>query len=1080
MLPTRVQIKLTALFGVVLLSTAAFAAESRLPSQKGSASAAPASLGGTGGNAQKVASPTSKIKVEERKDNIVEKKKSKSLREKREEKGGRLSHNEIARVQVEHALTGALDQEIAYMEKLLVKLPKNSPQRAEMLRRLVENTHQRALLSFFEESRQYDANWKKWNDGGRRGTEPMLTQKQSKIWVSRVVQRAQMMITEYPKHPNIDEAYYQIGYALEQTGQRKEAAGYYSQLVARFPNSKRIADAHFSLGEYYFDKQDFRKALTSYSEVRRYASAPIYPWAIYKMAWSYFNLQDYRNALGQWQAVVSLSNTAAGLTQANRIKLKDEALRDMVNAYAELGDLEGAEKYFSQVGSEKYFADLLLRLADLLRERGQYDQSVKVLKRFALRNPTNIKAAEVQIQIVDTANLKIDKKMLWEEMRFMLTNMGPNSPWTKANANEHGFKELEERMHTVSLTYPKKMHSMAQKDNNRYFYGQAIIGYNLYLSAYGNRPEAEEVRFLLGEIQYNLAQYRDAVRTFFALASLKEKTKYFAKSGEYLISASYLPIEKDMKALRARPAKLGAQPLAVPAPMQEYVKVCDQFIEWFPKDKKVLNCQVDVAEIYFKHYVYGEAEKRLLVLAKTYPTRPEGKKASEALLFLAANDKQKLLALADALSKTSAEYSKGDIGKRLYGIKEAQLFEQTLSLEKSGKFLKAAQEFERLGTNNPNGADADKAFFNAGVNYKKAGEPDKAIVAYTKVYTSYPKSAQAADAMLAVIEINAERLQLDRTAQVSQLFLSRHPKDKRANTVLRENCFIYDALNDVPKATQTCNKVIAAKDPSAKQAAFTLADVYERNSKNRELIAIIDSVILRMPLNESERIEVLARAATAERKLGKNSAARDRDAKISGIYRSNSAKVQGAALAHVGKIEFDKATPVMQRFQSMRLSASKRDGSDLMGSIKNKTAALQQVEASFKKVVSTGDAEWGVAALFIIGSAYEMLAADLRNPPTPPGAPAADVQKIRDTLGNLSKGLVEKSKVFYAQSAEAVTKFGIYTPFAKKNADALARVNPKDFRKVEEWVPEGVFVGSQWMQISQTSKVFAQIEGAKQ
>lgn len=1061
---------------LMLISQPGFG-QGRGRSSRSATQSAPTSLGG-GSNGGRVQPSRSKINVEDRNDNIVEKKKRpKSLREKREEKGQRLSHSEISRVNVESALSGALDQEIAYMEKLLQKLPKRSNQRAEMLRRLVENSHQRSLLTFFEESRKYDAAWKKWNETGRRGTEPVLSTRSSKIWVNRVIQRAQMMISEYPKHPNIDEAYFQIGYALEQSGQRKEAAGYYSQLVARYPNSKKIADAHFSLGEYYFDNQDFRKAITSYSEVRRFPNSAIYPWAVYKMAWSYYNLQDYRNALGQWQMVVALSNTASGLTQQGRIKLKDEALRDMVNAYAELGDLSGAERYFAQVGNDRYFADLLLRLADLLRERGQYDESVKVLKRFLARNPTNIRAAEIQILIVDTANLKADKKVLWAEMSYLLSNMGPKSPWSQRNAKEEEFKSLTERIHTVAISYPKKMHATAQKDNNRYLYQQAIIGYNLYLNTYEDGKDATEIRFLLGEIQYSQQQYREAARTFWALASQKEKTKYFNKSAEYLISSSYLPIEKDMKKVRARPAKLGQQPMAIPAPMQEYVKICDQYVDWFPRDKKVLNCEVDSAEIYFKHNVYGEAEKRLLVLAKKYPGKTEGKKASEALLFLAANDKQKLLAMAEALSKASPEYNKGDIGKRLYGIKEAQQFEATLALEKGGKFLKAAQEFEKIATTNPSGGDADKAWFNAGVNYRKAGEPDKAAAAFTKVYMSYPKSPQAADALLTVMEMSSERMQLDKTAQYSAVFLSRFPKDKRASTVQRENCFLYDALNDVNKATQACSAVVKSRDKSAKDAAYTLADIYERNNRNRELVKHIDEVVLRFPMNDSDRIELLARAGAAERKIGRVSASRKRDAQISGLFSRSGGKVQGQALAHVGKIAFDKETPVMQKFQTMKLEARRADGADLMQSIKNKTAQLQNVENSFKRVVATGDAEWGVAALYVIGSAYEMLAADLRNPPTPPGAPAADVQKIRETLLNLSKGLLEKSKAFYVQASDAVSKFGIYTTFARKNSEALSRVSPQDHRKIEEWLPDAIFVGSQWMEISQSAKVVSIMNG---
>lgn len=1055
-----------AVLALNLSSSPVFAAERETPPP-------PSSLGGSGGNGQRIAPSNTKVKVTERDDNVVEQKKQpKSKREKEEEAGGRISHNEIEQTKIQGALSGALDQEISYMEKLLFKLPKNSRQRPEVLSRLTENIHQRSLLTFFEESRRYDIAWKKWNEGGRRGTEPVLDQRTSRTWTNKVIQRAQQMITDYPKYPTIDTAYYQIAYAFEQLGKRKEAAGYYSQLVARFPSSKKIADAQFSLGEYYFDNQDYRKALTSYGEVRRFPNTPIYPWAVYKMAWAYFNLQDYRNALGQWQQVVKIS-ASSNLSQQGKIRLRDEALRDMVNAYAELGDIAGAEQYFAAAGTEKYFADLLLRLADLLRERGQYDQSVRVLKRFLARSPTNIRAAEIQIQIVDTANLKADKKLLWEEVKALLAGMGPNSQWAQRNQADPAFKDLSNRIHAVALSYPKKMHSLSQKDNNKYLYAQAITGYNIYLAYYGNRPEAAEVRFYLGEIQYSLGQYPEATRTFFALASLKQKTPFFQKSAEYLISSAYLPIDKDMRALRARPAKTGQQPIPVPQLMQDYLKTCEKYIEWFAKGQKVLNCQIDSAEIYLKHNNYTEAEKRLAAISREHADKPEGKKATEVLLYLAGGDKKKLLALADELSKNKA-YNNGDLGKRLYSIRESQQFEVTQSLEKSGKFLKAAQEFERIGTTNPKGEDADKAWFNAGVNYRKANDPERSINAFTKVFNGYPKSAQAGDALFNVIDITSERMQFDRTAQHSAMFLARFPKDKRSPVITREMCYLYDAINDVNRATEACMKVINSRDPEAKTAATALADMYERNSRYREFVQIVDTVLLKQRNTESERVDLQGRAAAAERKMGRNGAARNRDAEIA---RVNPSRLQGAALAYVGKIEFDKHTAVMQRFQSTKLQARNRDGSDLQQSIKNKTGQLQAVEAAYKKVVATGDAEWGVAALYVIGSAYEMMAADLRNPPTPPGAPAAEVQKLREVLASLSKGPQEKAKAFFVQAAEVVGKFGIYTSFAKKNSEALARVAPKEFRKIDEWVPDVMFVGSQWMQVNASEKAIKRVSG---
>ena len=1061
------------------LLTSGISAGNLTLSEYAHAAESPAELGG-GGTRGRIAPTNSPVKVSERADNKTQKKKGPlSEREKREAKGNRLNRGELETVGLEKQLGGALDKEIVYTEKLLPKMPSNSDQRAEILRRLIENYHQKAALTFFNESRTYDRNWANWDKAGRQGSEPVLSTSTSKLWTSKVIQRAQQMITEFPKHRRVDEAYFQIAFALDSVGQRKEGASYYSQVVAKFPNSKRVADAHFALGEYYFEGQDFKKAITSFSEVTRFTRSPIFPFAVYKIAWCQYNMQQFRPSLGSFQNVVRLSGSSGEMGPGAKIRLKDEALRDMVLVWAEIGDLDGAERYFSEHGGEKHYADLLLRLADILRERGQYDQSVRVLKRFIARSPNDVKAPEIQIQIVDISALKADKALLWAELKILLANYGPDSAWAKTNAALPNFKELQDRIHAVSITYAKKMHASAQKDNAKYFYSQAEIGYNLYLTFFPARPESAEVRYYLGEIQYGQNRYREAVKTFWAITQQKQKSPQFAKSTEYLLSSAYYVVEPALKEIRKRKAVQTGAPRGLAPELTEYIKVCDAYVGWFPKAKAVLDCHVDVAEIYLKNQNFAEAEKRLLAIAKDYSTQKEGKVAAELLLWLSASDKKKLIATTEELIKIPA-YTQGDLGNRLRIIKETFKFELIGQMEKGGKHLDAAREYEKLGTQSPNSKDADKAWFNAGVNYKKAGEGDKAVAAFTKVYGTYAKSPQAPEALLAIIEISESRLQLDKAAQMSFEFVGRFPKDKRVTTISRETCYLYDALDDVQKASQLCGQVVKLGGKDGTDAAKTLADLYERKGRYKEFIDIVDSTILKLPLSASEKIDYLARAGDAERKMGRAGNAQRREQQISGIFSSNAKSVQGVALAAVGRVEFEKQLPVLQKYKGVRLTAVKKDASDLQASIQAKLKSLDQVEKAFLKVLATGDSEWGVAALYTIGQSFEAFAHDLKNPPLPPGVSAADMQKLKEILAaNFAKPAADKAKKFYTEAAGAVSKFGVYTDYSERTAAALARVNPAEYRHVDEYIPEAVYVGTQLMDVG---KVHGAIEalGAKE
>jgi TolA-binding protein len=1056
---------------------AAAPTRSRAAASPRSASDTPPSLGGS--SRGKLTGSGARINVKDRTDNVVEKKKKPvSKREQAEGKGNRVRRGEIEAIALEKALGGAIGKESAYMEKLLPKLGKKSPQRPEILRRLIENYHQQSILTFFNESRQYDVAWNRWDKGGRRGTEPTFTQRQSKVWTSKVIQRAQQYITEYPKGKAIDEAYFQVAYALDTMGDSQSAASYYSQLVAKFPNSKRVPDAHYSLGEFYFGKQDFKKALTAYSQVTRYTRAPIYPWAVYKIAWCYYNLRQYPNSRGSFQRVVSLASAGGGdLTPGGKIRLKEEALRDLVLVFAEMEDINGAERYYASVGGEKYYGEMLMRLADILRERGEYDKSVVVLKRFLARNPYNIKAAEIQVQIVDTSNLKVDKKLLWQEMSFLLKNYTEGTPWATRNAQEKDFKDSLDQVHTVAITYPKKQHAIAQKDNNKYLFAQAEIGYGLYLQHFAKRPESLEVRFHLAEIQYQQSRYREAAKNFWAITQFgndPKKNPFFQKSATYLLSASYLEIEKEMKALRARPAKLKQAAMPMSPDFAEYMRTCDAYINWFPKDKAVIDCRVDAAEIALKHNRYDDAEKRLTVVASEYSTRKEGQTAAEILLWLNADDTRKLIAVADKLSKIPA-YQKGEIGKRIREIKQANRFVEIANVERSGNNKKAAEEFEKLAREG--GSEADKAWYNAGVNYRKAGDTNRATEAFVMVYTKYPKSGQAADSMAAVIEMSESRLQLDKAAATSTQFIARFPQDKRTPVIERETCFLYDALNNVQMAQKTCSDTARKGGPGAAEASKALADMYERNNRYADFVRVVDTSLMQTVKSPSDQIIYLGRAADAERKSGRASAAGQREAKIVGIYSSNRSSVQGQALSVVAEIEYQKHAPILQKFRNTRLEARKQDGSDLQASIVAKQALLQQVESNYKRVVAIGDAEWGVASLYTIGYAYEVFGKDLQNPPMPPGTPPDMAGKLRAQLAGLGKPIELKSGEFYKEAAGAISKFGVYTDFSQKTAAALARIYPAENRKLDEWVPDVLFVGTQLVDTGKVKPIISALGG---
>lgn len=1036
--------------------------------------AEPSSLGGSAQS--KVNSSPQQVSVQERTDNEVEKKRrqGKSEREKREAKGGGLSRSDFETAAIEKNLGSALDNEIRYMEPLVGKLPRKSEQRPEIMRRLIESLHQKALLTFFNESRSYDEAWDKWDQGGRRGVEPKFSMNQSKLWTSKVIQRCQQFITEYPDGRGIDEVTYQLSYAFDQLGQSKEAAQYYSRLVQKFPNSRRVADAHYALGEYHFSKLDFQKALTSFTEVTRFTRAPIRPWAEFKIAWCYFNLQQYDRALDKWKLVVNLSKTSS-LGKGIKIRLKDESLRDMMLAFVELKQIDAAMSYVTQNASDKQMGDLFNKLSNLLQDKGEYDESVRILKAYISMKPNDFRSADLQVQIVDTANLKNDKTLLWREIVDLNKNFGAESNWAKANRQSPEFKAAQDKIHNVSYNYAKKMHFQGQKDKSAYYLEQAIKGYKIYLSTYPNRKEATEVRFLLGELQYARDQFRDAEKTFASFTANKElkstDAPRFEKAFEYQRTSSYFIVQKDMAAFRAQQFKAEQQPRLLSKDLQDYVNVCDSYMAAFPRKPGTLDCQLDTAEIFLKTNNTAQAEKRLAVLAKERAGKKEGNLAAEFLLLLAKNDKKKLAATTNSLLAIPG-MANGELGKRLAEIKRANRFDELKELETGGKFDQAAQEFERLAADKTY-SKSDAALFNAGVNYRRANRLDKAVQAYQRLIAEYPKSDLIGDSMLEIIDLSAGRIQLQTAVNYVRMYLQRFPKSPKAPKLLAGACAYYEALSQAERAREVCPTVINSGGPAASAAAESMAGVLERSARYQEFITFAERDLMRFSPSVTEKIEVWHRIEEAAKRAGNSSKVSAAQQQIMKLYEGNKKAVSGAALSYVGAISFAREFPSVDKFRREVLVGGK-NGAEFQQNIMKRNAELKKLTDRFSAIAQdVGDAEWSVASLYVVGYAHELVAAELLNPPQPPGITGEGWQKVKATLAGLGVQLQKKAKEYYQGSSEVISKYNIYTEYGQKVLNALARLEPSKYRKAEEWIPNVIFVGTE---VIDTSKVKSALE----
>jgi len=988
----------------------------------------------------------------------IKRKKSNSIKKAGDGTGKpRLSTAEIFAVEVEKKLVKGIDKTIAYLNKTARSLPKKSGARLEMLTR-VHNLHmEQAVYVASDEQRRYDVQWEAWDRQGRKSREPRLTQSRSRTHWKKVSSTGRNILREYPKSKGADGINFNQALALSFLGQEKNAARAFTQLIQKFPNSPVAGDAYFSLGDYYFDRNDFRNAKNNFKSALKYRKAKRYGWALFKLGWCHYNLGKYRQALKYWKNTISHSKREGG---RKGLKLKEEALRDLVYAFSELKEVESAISYFRANGGQKYIGQFLTLLAETFADQGRFKKSIKVWQRLQSIIPRDKSSAIAQSEITSLFFELGSLNTVWSELNKYFKLYGKRSRWASANPRKLVL-ETQVKIQDSVLYYAKLVHKNAQKRGSKALYAQAIKGYSLYLKLYPKSREVAEVKFNLADIEFYRKDYRKAGILYLEIAMAgKKKAKIYnssgkvvadihSKSAKYMLDSYNRDFEPELKKLIKRKPNFSKPPRQLTVKSKNFIKACENYTKWYPTDKKtVKTCDTFITEIYYRSNDRKMALRYLWLMATKYPGTKAAGDAVENLIPLYKKDKRGLLVAVNKLLAIPA-YKKGKIGKKLTALKRAAAIEAIAS-EKN--LVKRARLYENRAKQNPKDKDAAKFWNNAAVDYLAGGSALKAIGAYATLVKLYPRSELSKDARLQLGKLYDRRIDYKSAAGYYLGFAKAHPKAKESPGAIQRACDLQIATNS-SSAARTCGMLIRSYPDIARVAFRKLIDNAWRQKKYSEMTNLINNSYLRkFKLSSNEKVIVNYKIYRAYN--GRGSAASAAESKITGQLRSSSG-ISGEALRYIGEIAFKKADPVLGPYLKQRLRGGTVE--DMLSSIQKKTAALNRVEKVYGQVLNTKDSYWGIAAYHQIGFAYEQFSKMLKNPPTIKGAKISDVQK---ELSGTANQATKKALEYYNAGLAIARKLSVYNDWPAKLKTSLARMRGKTV-SYADWVVTPDFIGSE-------------------
>jgi TolA-binding protein len=405
----------------------------------------------------------------------------------------------------------------------------------------------------------------------------------------------------------------------------------------------------------------------------------LYPFAIYKLAWCDYNAQDYNGSIDRFKEVIAYSETQAEKQGArDRIQLKNEALKDIVLAYAQIDAIDSATTYLKEKGGVRGL-DYINKLAATFFDTGKFDQAIRVYRGLENEAPAHVRAPAWQQKIL-LAYDKLNKRdRVVSEMKRLVADYGPQSAWAKANAEQKGaLAEATDLAESALRELVQDYHQEAIKTKSVATYKLARDIYKQYLETFPDSETAYSMRFFHAEILYALEDWDAAAEQYDKVVDSDPK-------GQYATKAAYDAILALEKSVGIAKGKLKRRELAdatriderkakgqveqgrsiklekvtketeeqpIPENEQRLIAACEKYLAVAGRSRDEIVIRYKSAFVYYDHRHYVEAAKRFGDIILRWPNDAWSQKAADLSLDI-LNTKEEWLALRAASSSAA-------------------------------------------------------------------------------------------------------------------------------------------------------------------------------------------------------------------------------------------------------------------------------------------------------------------------------------------------------------------------------------------------------------------------------------------
>jgi len=912
-------------------------------------------------------------------------------------------------------------QAIAENRELLRKYPHQDFTPLVMFQ-LCELYVRRATLAYQKEMAIYEAALKRF-DAGELQAEPVAP----RIDFREAVELGDQILVKYPTANFIDKVLYRLALCHLEEGNHEMSRAYLERLIAEYPKSAYLLEGYFRLGENYFDKRQYDRAIAAYSKLFDQWDNPYFDMALYKLGWAYYNLNDYAKAISTFIYLIDDINRVSTVADASplgktKVDLRKEAVEYIAECFAEMGGAQKAEKFFTEslqpfetgAGERDYLIDVFLKLAETYRSRNDYDGSAAALETVLRRWPMYLEAPKLQNKIVESHLQNGDSTKAEAAREALVRNYGPGSVWLN-----HYFGMtpspgiIEARLAALTLadaalyTLATEAQARGQKNELESDFKLAISRYHEYLEKFPNSPAAPKVQYFQAECYYEIKAFAEAAGAYQKVV-INYPASEFAGEADYNRVLAHLEEINQAGATDSVICQINAflgsaetQILRVPGPAYaKLLTACNDFSVSPAAREKLPEVLMKYGETLYKLGQF-ELSRRIYVKVATDLAPNEFVLQANTMVgqtnFLLHNYAEAETWYRKIVTDFPDSTRQVERAQKIIATSRFKIAED---MKTQGNVIAAAQAFANLADSSHDAEIAEHALVEAATLYENNGNQASAMGVYEQLYAKFPESERAQLALLKAAQLAEEQSNWQRAVQNYLRLANDFPVSEHAPKAVFQAGRCYENARDTLNAIATFRRYAQTYKEEPSQLLEVLVKIGELYQGQDE-VNLAEMSFQETITNYNDFLQ---------------------ESKPVDEYFPAQAQFLIAEIRFQEYRQIDLVPPVDRNFQKKQ-------------KLFNEVMALYRAAAEYQV------ADWTTAASYKIGATFEEFARAFSEAPRPDGLSETDLGRYEEALKQKVRPFKERALETYRATISLAEENNVSNEWvenSRQRAEALA------------------------------------------